>query len=50
MLILTIFGSIRTTPITSFKGDDGGLWYSYDGANTWWKADNLPISQFYHVS
>jgi len=31
-------------------GDDGGVWYSYDGANTWWKADNLPISQFYHVS
>jgi photosystem II stability/assembly factor-like uncharacterized protein len=31
-------------------GDDGGVWYSYDGANTWWKANNLPISQFYHVS
>ncbi|HEY1434379.1 MAG TPA: sialidase, partial [Thermoanaerobaculia bacterium] len=31
-------------------GDDGGVWYSYDGANTWWKSDNLPISQFYHVS
>ncbi|MEP6924816.1 MAG: sialidase, partial [Pyrinomonadaceae bacterium] len=31
-------------------GDDGGLWYSYDGANRWWKAENLPISQFYHVS
>jgi photosystem II stability/assembly factor-like uncharacterized protein len=31
-------------------GDDGGLWYSYDAANRWWKADNLPISQFYHVS
>ena len=31
-------------------GDDGGLWYSYDGANKWWKANNLPISQFYHVS
>ena len=31
-------------------GDDGGLWYSYDGANKWWKADNLPVSQFYHVS
>ncbi|HVZ41154.1 MAG TPA: sialidase [Candidatus Kapabacteria bacterium] len=31
-------------------GDDGGLWYSYDGGNRWWKADNLPISQFYHVS
>ena len=31
-------------------GDDGGVWYSYDGANTWWKADNLPISQFYHAS
>lgn len=31
-------------------GDDGGVWYSYDGANTWWKANNLPISQYYHVS
>jgi len=31
-------------------GDDGGLWYSYDAANTWWKGENLPISQFYHVS
>jgi photosystem II stability/assembly factor-like uncharacterized protein len=31
-------------------GDDGGVWYSYDGANKWWKAENLPISQFYHVS
>jgi photosystem II stability/assembly factor-like uncharacterized protein len=31
-------------------GDDGGLWYSYDGSNTWWKANNLPVSQFYHVS
>ncbi|HWW74382.1 MAG TPA: hypothetical protein VNZ44_03245, partial [Pyrinomonadaceae bacterium] len=30
--------------------DDGGLWYSYDGGNRWWKAQNLPISQFYHVS
>jgi photosystem II stability/assembly factor-like uncharacterized protein len=31
-------------------GDDGGLWISYDGGNRWWKGDNLPISQFYHVS
>ncbi len=31
-------------------GDDGGLWYSYDGGNKWWKSENLPISQFYHVS
>ncbi len=31
-------------------GDDGGDWYSYDAGNRWWKADNLPISQFYHVS
>lgn len=31
-------------------GDDGGLWLSYDGGNKWWKGDNLPISQFYHVS
>jgi photosystem II stability/assembly factor-like uncharacterized protein len=32
------------------SGDDGGIWYSHDGGNTWWKAANLPISQFYHVS
>jgi photosystem II stability/assembly factor-like uncharacterized protein len=31
-------------------GDDGGIWYSYDGGSTWWKGNNLPISQFYHVS
>ncbi len=31
-------------------GDDGGLWLSYDGGNRWWKGNNLPISQFYHVS
>src|SRR5205809_514169 len=31
-------------------GDDGGLWYSYDAGNKWWKADNLPVSYFYHVS
>jgi photosystem II stability/assembly factor-like uncharacterized protein len=31
-------------------GDDGGVWYSYDGGNRWWKGNNLPVSQFYHVS
>jgi photosystem II stability/assembly factor-like uncharacterized protein len=31
-------------------GDDGGLWLSYDGGNRWWKGDNLPIAQFYHVT
>src|SRR5438105_13537287 len=31
-------------------GDDGGLWISHDGGSRWWKAGNLPISQFYHVS
>jgi photosystem II stability/assembly factor-like uncharacterized protein len=31
-------------------GDDGGLWTSYDGGVRWWKANNLPVSQFYHVS
>jgi photosystem II stability/assembly factor-like uncharacterized protein len=30
--------------------DDGGVWYSYDAGNKWWKGENLPISQFYHVS
>jgi photosystem II stability/assembly factor-like uncharacterized protein len=31
-------------------GDDGGIWYSTDGGNTFLKGNNLPISQFYHVS
>ncbi len=31
-------------------GDDGGIWYSEDGGNKWWKAENLPIGQWYHVS
>jgi photosystem II stability/assembly factor-like uncharacterized protein len=31
-------------------GDDGGLWFSFDGGNRWWKGNNLPISQFYHVA
>jgi len=30
-------------------GNDGGLWLSYDGGNRWWKSENLPVSQFYHV-
>ena len=30
--------------------DDGGLWTSYDGGNRWFKSENLPVSQFYHVS
>jgi photosystem II stability/assembly factor-like uncharacterized protein len=30
-------------------GDDGGLWISYGGVK-WWKGENLPVSQFYHVS
>src|SRR6059058_312270 len=30
-------------------GDDGGLWQSFDGGSRWWKQENLPISQFYHV-
>ena len=33
-----------------FVGDDGGLWQSYDGGTKWWKQNNLPVSQFYHVS
>jgi photosystem II stability/assembly factor-like uncharacterized protein len=39
-----------TNPQTVFAGDDGGMWYSYNGGAKWWKGDNLPVSQFYHVS
>ena len=39
-----------TNPQTVIAGDDGGIYYSYNGGTKWWKGDNLPISQFYHVS
>ncbi len=39
-----------SNPQHVFSGDDGGLWQSFDGANRWWKQNNLPVSQFYHVS
>ncbi|MEY2547224.1 MAG: hypothetical protein QOG48_2341 [Verrucomicrobiota bacterium] len=39
-----------TNPQTVFNGDDGGMWYSYNGGAKWWKGENLPVSQFYHVS
>src|SRR5437588_803555 len=35
---------------TVISGDDGGVYYSYNSGSKWWKAENLPISQFYHVS
>ncbi len=37
-------------PKSVIAGDDGGLWTSQDGGNRWVKSQNLPISQFYHVS
>lgn len=37
-------------PQTVAAGDDGGMWYSYNGGSKWWKGENLPVSQFYHVS
>jgi photosystem II stability/assembly factor-like uncharacterized protein len=39
-----------SNPQSVIAGDDGGLWLSKDGGNRWWKANNLPVSQFYHVS
>ncbi|MEP6603715.1 MAG: sialidase [Spartobacteria bacterium] len=39
-----------TNPQTVFAGDDGGMWYSFNGGSKWWKGQNLPVSQFYHVS
>ena len=39
-----------TNPQIVLAGDDGGMWYSYNGGSKWWKGNNLPLSQFYHVS
>jgi len=42
--------ALSTNGQTIFAGDDGGMWYSYNGGSKWWKGGNLPVSQFYHVS
>src|SRR4051812_21946911 len=39
-----------TNPNLVFTGDDGGLWRSHDGGTRWEHIENLPVSQFYHVS
>ena len=39
-----------TNTQTVIAGDDGGIWYSHNSGSKWWKGENLPISQFYHVS
>ena len=39
-----------TNPSHVVGGNDGGLWTSWDGGSRWWKSNNLPVSQFYHVS
>ncbi len=31
-------------------GNDGGVYFTYDGARTWVYADNLPIGQFYDIA
>ncbi len=28
-------------PQTVFSGDDGGMWYSFNGGSKWWKSQNL---------
>src|SRR5438270_142880 len=37
-------------PQIVFAGDDGGMGYSYNCGSKWCKGENLPVSQFYHVS
>ncbi|MDB5667447.1 MAG: sialidase, partial [Alphaproteobacteria bacterium] len=39
-----------TNPKHIIGGDDAGMWISHDGGNRWNYSNNLPISQFYHVS
>jgi photosystem II stability/assembly factor-like uncharacterized protein len=31
-------------------GNDGGLYFSYDGSRSWHFVDNLPIGQYYDIS
>src|SRR5207302_390112 len=45
-----IYAFVESTDSALFVSDDGGMWYSYNSGSKWWKGDNLPVSQFYHVS
>ena len=47
----TTSGSIRSNPKHVIAGDDGGLWYlATTAATAGGRPNNLPVSQFYHVS
>jgi len=37
-------------PFHLILGTDGGIYVSFDRANTWMFLNNIPVSQFYHVS
>jgi photosystem II stability/assembly factor-like uncharacterized protein len=37
-------------PERMIEGNDGGVYFSYDGAKTWRFSNNLPIEQFYMVA
>src|SRR5258708_21584754 len=39
-----------TNPQTVFAGDDGGMWYSYNGGGKWGKGEKLPLSPFFYLS
>src|SRR5205823_907187 len=45
-----VYAFVESPESVVFVGDDGGMWYSYNGGSKWWKGENLPVSQFYHVS
>jgi len=46
----TTSGLILTNTDHLITGDDGGVWYSYDGGNAGGKAITCNLTQFYHVS
>ncbi len=43
-------GRSRATPTTSSRATTAASGTRTTAATSWWKAENLPISQFYHVS
>ena len=46
----TLCGSIQIAQGHLINGNDGGINITYDDGKTWFKCNNPPVGQFYHIN